>query len=71
MNAHLTQPRRYSVKKAILKQPFLYIALLNFTLAISFSFVYKSTLLSYFGSFVWFLSFLVNLSNANKATKKK
>lgn len=59
------------MKKNIVKQPFFYVALLNFILAISFPFVYKGTLLAYFGSFIWFLSFLVNLSNANKAAKKK
>lgn len=57
------------MNKTILKQPFFYIALLNFILAIVF--VFQDSLLARLASFVWFLSFLLNLYNANKAVHKK
>ncbi|MDN6291417.1 MAG: hypothetical protein L0J63_14230 [Tetragenococcus koreensis] len=57
------------MNKTILKQPFFYIALLNFILAIVF--IFQDSLLARLASFVWFLSFLLNLYNANKAVHKK
>ncbi|SEL34131.1 hypothetical protein SAMN04488700_0376 [Carnobacterium iners] len=57
------------MKKAIFKQPFFYIALLNFILALAF--IFQDGLLARLASFVWFLSFLLNLYNANKAVHKK
>ncbi|SEL40120.1 hypothetical protein SAMN04488700_2468 [Carnobacterium iners] len=57
------------MNETILKQPFFYIALLNFILAIVF--IFQDSLLARLVSFVWFLSFLFNLYNANKAVHKK
>ena len=57
------------MNKAIFKQSFFYLAVLNFILALVF--ISQSSLLAHFASFVWFLSFLLNLYRANKAVHKK